>query len=155
MQTQINQCGLNFSNLKKITTFEKLRSAIDKEFLLLSEATIEREILYRSRGQNFKLKVNNDEISIYKFDDEGRVIPVPFDAKQKIKTVKGRVRQLILNTKVEKDWGQFFEQRENGVQIEYSTRNSKISQLRINMSKTKQSLDCKLKNESEVCYCLK
>lgn len=161
IQTQISNCGLSFPNLSKITNYNQLYAAIDKKYLLYSEKTMERELLYRSRGENYKLKVINDVMSLFRFGEEGRVIPTniqtskPVDAKQKITTVKGKVKQLTLNAKIEEDWGQYSEQRENGVQIEYSIRNSKISQMKINLTKTKQVLDCKVKSESEVCYCLK
>lgn len=161
LQTQINNCGLSFPNLSKILSYNQLYSALDKKYLLFSEKIVEREIRYRSKGENYKLRVNNDIMSLFRLGEEDRAIPAaievskPIDAKQKITTVKGKIKQLTLNAKIEEDWGQYFEQRENGVQIEYSIRNSKISQMKINLSKTKQVLDCKLKSESEVCFCLK
>ncbi|MES2802020.1 MAG: hypothetical protein V4654_05970 [Bdellovibrionota bacterium] len=147
--------------MNKITNYNQLYAAIDKKYVLLSEKTMERELLYRSRGENYKLKVINDVMSLYRFGEEGRVIAAnietskPVDAKQKITTVKGKVKQLTLNAKIEEDWGQYSEQRESGVQIEYSIRNLKISQMKINLTKTKQVLDCKVKSNSEVCFCLK
>lgn len=161
LQTQISNCGLTFPNLNKISSYNQLYAAVEKKYLLFSEKIVEREILYRSKGENYKLRVNNDIMSLFRLGEEGRVIPTtidipkPIDAKQKITTVKGKVKQLTLNAKIEEDWGQYFEQRENGVQIEYSIRNSKISQMKIDLTKTKQTLDCKLKNDSEVCFCLK
>lgn len=161
IQTQISKCGLSFPNLNKITNYNQLYAAIDKKYLLYSDKTMERELLYKSRGVEYKLKVINDVMSLFRFGEEGRVIatnieiPKPVDAKQKITTVKGKVKQLTLNAKIQEDWGQYSEQRENGVQIEYSIRNSKISQMKINLTKTKQVLDCKVKSDSEVCYCLK
>lgn len=161
LQTQISHCGLTFPNLNKISNYNQLYSAVEKKYLLFSEKIVEREIRYRSKGENYKLRVNNDIMSLFRLGEEDRVIPTtidipkPIDAKQKITTVKGKIKQLILNAKIEEDWGQYFEQRENGVQIEYSIRNSKISQMKIDLTKTKQTLDCKLKNDSEVCFCLK
>lgn len=161
IQTQIDKCGLEFTNLRKITNYNQLYAALDKKYLLFSEKTIEREVRYRSKGENYKLRVNNDVMKLFRLGDEDRAIPVaiemskPIDAKQKISTVKGKIKQLTLNAKIEEDWGQYFEQRESGVQIEYSIRNSKISQMKIEMTKTKQVLDCKLKSDSEVCFCLK
>lgn len=154
LQKQIMSCGLELDRLQKIITYNQLYSAIDKQYFLITDKTLEREVLYRSRGDDYKLKVINDKITIYKIGEEGRVSPVSFDAKQKISTVKGKVRQLILNAKVDEDWGQYFEQREQGIQVEYSIRNSKITQMKINLTKTKQILDCQLKNESEVCNCV-
>lgn len=161
LQTQISSCGLAFPNLSKITNYNQLYAAIDAKYLLFSEKILERELRYRSKGVDYKLRVNNDIMSLFRVGEEERVtpmmidIPKPIDAKQKIATVKGKIRQLTLNAKIEEDWGQYFEQRENGVQIEYSIRNSKISQMKINLTKTKQVLDCKVKNNSEVCFCLK
>ena len=161
LQTQISNCGLEFPNLNKISNYNQLYSAIDSKYLLFSEKIVERELRYRSKGDDYKLRVNNDIMSLFRVGEEERVtptqinIPKPIDAKQKITTVKGKIRQLTLNAKIEEDWGQYFEQRENGVQIEYSIRNSKISQMKINLTKTKQVLDCKVKSDSEVCFCLK
>lgn len=161
IQTQISNCGLTFPNLTKITNYNQLYAALDKKYLLFSEKIIEREMLYRARGENYKLRVNNDVMSLFRLGEEDRAIPTaievskPIDAKQKITTVKGKIKQLTLNAKIEEDWGQYFEQRENGVQIEYSIRNSKISQMKIKLTKTKQVLECKVKNYSEVCFCLK
>jgi hypothetical protein len=155
LQTQISQCGLSFPDLAQIKNYDQLYNAVAKKYFLLSEKIVDREILFRSKNENFKLKVNNDVISIFKIGDEDRVTPVPFDAKQKIRTIKGKIKQLTLNTRIEEDWGQYFEQREMGIQVEYSTRKFKISQLKITQTKTNQVLDCKLKNQSEVCYCLK
>lgn len=161
MQTQISHCSLDFVNLNKIKTYNHLYTALEKKYVLFSEKIVEREIRYRSKGENYKLRVNNDVMTLFRLDDEDRAIPTmievskPIDAKQKITTVKGKVKQLILNAKIEEDWGQYFEQRENGVQIEYSIRDSKISQMKVNLTKTKQALDCKVKNDSQVCNCLK
>jgi hypothetical protein len=161
MQTQISNCGLSFLNLNKITTYNQLYSALEKKYVLFSEKIMEREIRYRSKGENYKLRVNNDVMTLFRLGEEDRAIPTaiemskPIDAKQKITTAKGKIKQLILNAKIEEDWGQYFEQRENGVQIEYSIRDSKISQMRINLTETKQVLDCKVKNDSQVCNCLK
>ena len=161
LQTQISNCGLTFPNLNKISNYNQLYAALDKKYLLFAEKIVEREIRYRSKGENYKLRVNNDIMSLFRLGEEDRVIPTtidipkPIDAKQKITTVKGKIKQLTLNAKIEEDWGQYFEQRENGVQIEYSIRNSKISQMKIDLTKTKQTLDCKVKSDSEVCFCLK
>ncbi|AZZ36164.1 hypothetical protein CIK05_04935 [Bdellovibrio sp. qaytius] len=161
IQTQISSCGLSFPELNKILNYNQLYAAVDKKYLLYSEKTIERELRYRSKGENYRLKINNDVLTLYRVGEEDRMIktsietPKPIDAKQKITTVKGKVRQLTLNAKIDEDWGQYFEQRENGVQIEYSIRNSKISQMKIDLTKTKQVLDCKVKGDSEVCFCLK
>lgn len=161
LQTQISYCGLTFPNLNKISNYNQLYAALEKKYLLFSEKIIEREIRFTSKGENYKLRVNNDIMSLFRLGEEDRAIPTnivlskPIDAKQKITTVKGKIKQLTLNAKIEEDWGQYFEQRENGVQIEYSIRNSKISQMKINLTKTKQTLDCKVKSDSEVCFCLK
>lgn len=155
LQGQIKGCGLDFSNLNKIANYNQLYAAIEKKYRLLSEKTVEREIVYRIRGENRKLKVIDDEISMYKFGDEDRVIPIQFDAKQKIKTIKGKVKQLILNSKVEDDWGRYFEQRDQGIQVEYRMHNSKISHIKVTLSNIKQALDCKMKNGSQVCFCVK
>ena len=160
IQTQISKCGLALSDLNKIKNYNHLYTAIDKKYLLYSEKTVERELRYRSKGENYKLKIINDVITLFRVGEEDRMIqtnietPKSVDAKQKITTVRGKVKQMTLNAKIDEDWGQYFEQRENGVQIEYSIRNSKISQMTINLTKTKQVLDCRLKSESEVCFCL-
>ena len=160
IQAQISKCGLSFPDLNKIKNYNHLYAAIDMKYLLFSDKTVEREIRYRSKGENYRLKVNNDVMTLYRVGEEDRMIqtnietPKSVDAKQKITTVRGKVKQLTLNAKIDEDWGQYFEQRENGVQIEYSIRNSKISQMKINLTKTKQVLDCKLKSDSEVCVCL-
>lgn len=160
IQTQISKCGLILSDLNKIKNYNHLYAAIDKKYLLYSEKTVERELRYRSKGENYKLKIINDVMTLFRVGEEDRMIqtnietPKSVDAKQKITTVRGKVKQMTLNAKIDEDWGQYFEQRENGVQIEYSIRNSKISQMKINLTKTKQVLDCRLKSESEVCFCL-
>lgn len=159
IQTQISKCGMNFPELQKIKNYNQLYVALDQKYLLFSEKTVEREIRYRLKGENYRLKVINDVMTLYRIGEEDRMTqtnietPKAIDAKQKITTVKGKVKQLTLNAKIEEDWGQYFEQRENGVQIEYSIRNSKISQMKVNLTKTKQVLDCKVKNNSEVCFC--
>ena len=161
IQTQISNCGLSFPEIHKIKNYNQLYAALDKKYLLFAEKTVERELRYRSKGQDYRLKVINDVMTLYRVGEEDRMIqtaietPKSVDAKQKITTVKGKVKQLTLNAKIEEDWGQYFEQRENGVQIEYRIRNSKISEMKIDLTKTKQVLDCKVKSESEVCFCLK
>ncbi len=161
IQTQIDRCGLSFPELTKIKNYNQLYAALDKKYLLFSEKTVERELRYRSKGQDYRLKVINDVMTLYRVGEEDRMIqtaielPKSVDAKQKITTVKGKVKQLTLNSRIDEDWGQYFEQRESGVQIENRIRNSKISEMKIDLTKTKQVLDCKVKNESEVCFCLK
>lgn len=155
LQKQIENCGLQLPELAKISNYNQLYTAISNHYLLLRDQIIEREILYKLGDQNYKLKVNNDDISVFKIGEEDRLSPVVIDAKQKIKTTQGKIKQLTVNARIQEDWGQYFEQREKNLQIQYSIRNSKISQMKISNTKSKQILDCNLKNKSEVCYCLK
>ncbi|MFN3453636.1 MAG: hypothetical protein ACK41T_01660 [Pseudobdellovibrio sp.] len=157
LQNQIKECSINLDHIKKVKNLNDLYKSIDREYLLLSEKTLEREVLYKIRSDTYKLKVLNDVISIYKVGEEDRLEPINIDAKRKssqVKTVKGQVKQFTLNAKVDEDWAEYFEQRESGYSLEYSIRNSKISALKITNSKNKHVLDCRLKTDAEVCNCL-
>jgi len=153
-QDQIVKCQLNLPGLSQIRNFQDLYIAIDKKYLLLFEKTLEREVLYSARSENYKLKVIQDKISILKIDSEGKTSPAPIDAKQKIGTVRGRVKQLLLNAKIEQDWAQYFEQRENDIQLEYSVRDSEMIKLSIKLHQNKQILNCEKKSTSNVCFCV-
>lgn len=154
-QKALADCQLQLGDLKKISTLKSLHKAIDSHYLLNLERTKEREVIFTDNEGQFKLKVLNDKLSLFQIDAEGKVSPRMFDAKQKLKSVKGLVQQILLNKRVQEDWGEYFEIRENGVQVDYSVREGNIKKLSVNLTKTKHLLECTQNPTSEICVCVK
>ena len=109
IQTQISKCGMSFPELNKIKNYNHLYAALNKKYLLYSEKTMERELRYRSKGENYKLKIINDVMTLFRVGEEDRMIqtnietPKSVDAKQKITTIRGKVKQMTLNAKIDED----------------------------------------------------
>ncbi len=153
MQKHIQDCQFELTDLNLLNTFKDIYEALDKKYLLLSEKTIQREILYKAESQSYKLKVINDKITNLKIDVQGKVKNVAIDTKNKVSTVKGRIQQALLNAEIESDWGHFSEIREKGIEIEYRLTSEKMTHLVVMNTKLNLKLACSVKSEVDVCLC--
>lgn len=155
LQNQIKDCNLQLENLIDVKNLNQLYSQIQKKYLIVSEKTIYRELYYKLKNENLKIKVTNDVLELFKIDDEDRHTPINIDARQKLKIVQAQINQLTLNAKIDKDWQKTLEVRENGLKIEIVRVDQKITQLKVSSNKISKSLECQTVNASEICFCNK
>lgn len=155
LQDQISKCFPQLKNLKKIDSFKNLYASLDRQFFLLNEITNAAEVIYKANDEIYKLKVSQNKITWFRIDEDGTAQPKSIDAKHKLTTVRGKIKQMTLNTRIQEEWADYTEKRENGLVIEYSVRAGEITKLRAIISKDKQELSCEKKSASEVCFCSK
>ena len=153
LQDQIAKCFPKLEGYKSVKAFKDLYTRLDKQFILLNETTLAAEVIYKSNDQVYKLKVDNNKISWYEIADDGTAQIKQFDAKQKVTTVRGKIKQMTLNTQIQEEWADYAEKRENGLSIEYSVRQGEMTKIKVVDSKNKHELNCEKKSAVEVCFC--
>lgn len=153
-QQQIQTCQIEIENLEKVKTMSAIFKTIDRTLLLSSEKTVAREILYKVKNENRKLTVYNDEIKLSRIQDDETLTPIILDKRPKMKTISGYVKQLILNTAIDRDWSRISQTRETGISLEITSNNGIIKQLKIKNPKLPgKILDCQQSANLEVCLC--
>lgn len=153
LQDQIAKCFPKLEGYKSVKAFKDLYARLDKQFILLNETTLAAEVIYKSNDQLYKLKVDNNKISWYEIADDGTAQIKQFDAKQKVTTVRGKIKQMTLNTQVQEEWADYAEKRENGLSLEYSVRQGEMSKIKVVDSKNKHELSCEKRSAVDVCFC--
>lgn len=153
-QQQIESCKIEIENLSKVKTMAAIYSGLSKSLLLSSEKTIAREILYKAKNENRKITVYNDEIKIFKIQDDETLSPIVLEKRPQSKTISGYIKQLILNMPVDRDWSRVSETRETGINIEITRNNGKITQLKVKNPKASgKILECQTSENLELCLC--
>lgn len=154
-QRQIDQCGVQLDQLSEIKNFSQIYEALKKKYILVSERIAYKELVYFAKAEKRKIKVTNDSIELFKIDEQSRHVAIENPSKQKFSTIRGAIRQITLNQKIESDWEKSVESREGGLQIELVRDNEKLNQITIHQTKTGQKLECLVVKQSEICICNK
>ena len=154
-QKEISGCLPELKQLKGLKSFDTVYKSISDQFLLTSEQNIYREVLFSIKDVQQKIKVSKENLELFKIESEGRLVGVPIDARQKLKTVSAQASQILNRAHISSDWHKTLEIREGALTIELVKKDGKIFQLSVEDRKTKQKLDCNSLNDSEVCICHK
>ena len=154
-QNQINECQLKLPDLKTIKNYQQLYLQIQKKYLIVSSRTLYRELTFKVKTENRKIKVTNDVVELFQVSDDETHIKIDIDPRHKSKNSNSLISQLILGAKIDKDWQKILEIRESSLRIEIVRIDGLLSQLKISTDKNKKSLDCQVVNNSEICLCHK
>ena len=96
-----------------------------------------QELFFRTKNENRKIKVTNDNVEIFKIYKDDVHTPILSEARQKNQTTQMLISKLILNTNIEKNWKKSLEIRENGFKFEIVRIDDKITQFKINSENSK------------------
>ena len=152
-QKEISTCLPKLKQLKGLKSFATVYKSISDQFLLTAEQNIYREVLFSIKEVPQKIKVSKENLELFKFENEGRLVQVPIDARQKLKTVSAQASQILNRAHISSDWHKTLEVREGSLTLEVVRKDGKVIQLSVEDRKTKQKLDCNNLNDSEVCIC--
>lgn len=154
-QQEAKDCLPGLKKLKGLKSFDGVYKSVSDQYLLSSEQNIYREVIFKTKNVEQKLKITKEKLELFKVDDEGRLEPTSIDAQQKFKTVSAQASQILNRANISFDWHKTVEIREGSLTIEVVKKDGKIFQLSIEDRKTKRKLDCNSLNDSEVCICQK
>jgi hypothetical protein len=154
-QKEVRACLPNLKRLKGLKSFDTVYSSISDQFLLTSEQNIYREVLFSIKDVPQKIKISKENLELFKIEGEGRLVSIPIDARQKLRTVSAQASQILNRAQISSDWHKTLEIREGSLTLEVVKKEGKIIQLSVEDRKTKQKLDCNSLNDSEVCICHK
>lgn len=154
-QQEVKDCLPGLKNLKGLKSFDGVYQSVTGQYLLSSEQNVYREVIFKIKDQEQKLKITKEKLELFNIEDEGRLVAKPIDAQQKLKTVSAQASQILNRAHISFDWHKTVEIREGSLTVEVVKKDGKIFQLSIEDRKTKRKLDCNSLNESEVCICQK
>lgn len=154
-QQEVKDCLPGLKKVKGLKSFEGVYKSVDAQYLLSSEQNIYREVIFKIKDVEQKLKVTKEKLELFKIEDEGRLTSVPIDAQQKSKTVSSQASQILNRANISFEWHKTVEVREGSLTVEVVKKDGKIFQLSIEDRKTKRKLDCNSLNDSEICICQK
>lgn len=154
-QQEVKDCLPGLKKLKGLKSFEGVYKSVDEQYLLSSEQNIYREVLFKIKDVEQKLKVTKERLELFKVEDEGRLVSMPIDAQQKSKTVSSQASQILNRANITFEWHKTVEIREGSLTVEVVKKDGKIFQLSIEDRKTSRKLDCNSLNDSEICICQK
>lgn len=154
-QQEVKDCLPGLKKIKGLKSFDSVYQSVSDQYLLSSEQNVYREVVFKIKDQEQKLKVTKEKLELYNIQDEGRLVPITIDAQQKLKTVSAQASQILNRAHISFEWHKTVEIREGSLTVELVKKDGKIFQLSVEDRKTQRKLDCNSLNESEVCICQK
>lgn len=152
-QKNIKQCVGDKVPIFKIKNLEDLYAALDKAYPLRSNETIEREILYKEKGELRKLKVKGGVISLFHVLPDNTLELINNDARQKGLTEESAISQLLLRSDIQSDWLNVKETRSDLAVLKYARQQGRIKSLFFEIVKEKVLLECSNIELSDICSC--
>lgn len=154
-QQEVKECLPGLKKIKGLKSFDGVYQSVSSQYLLSSEQNVYREVIFKIKDQEQKLKVTKEKLELFNIEDEGRLVSTPIDAQQKLKTVSAQASQILNRAHISFEWHKTVEIREGSLTLEVVKKDGKIFQLSVEDRKTQRKLDCNSLNESEVCICQK
>lgn len=154
-QQEVKECLPGLKKLKGLKSFDGVYKSVSDQYLLSSEQNVYREVIFKIKDKEQKLKVIKEKLELFNIEDEGRLVQTTIDAQQKFKTVSAQASQILNRAHISFEWHKTVEIREGSLTLEVVKKDGKIFQLSVEDRKTQRKLDCNSLNESEVCICQK
>lgn len=157
--SELHRCGLTTKTVKSTSSLDDIYGDLDQTYLLVKSKTILREVVFKKGTQKHKIKIESDLLQLYSMDDPGIIKPISvdntsLDAKQKMKTISGQVKQLTINAQIESDWSEIHEWRSEGVEFQLRRSQSLLTELVIKIGNHGQ-VRCESVEKASVCLCQK
>lgn len=155
-QKNVQSCLPDMVDLKKLNSVAKVYKHISEKYLLLSSEVLGREVFYKTKGEDRKLKFENGQVQIFKIleDEEGRLVQLNNEVRQRSLTTEAYLTQLLIHADIRSDWMQISEKRVGSMLVVVTTSNGEIKSLRIEKDSSKKKLDCARIEGVESCNCL-
>ena len=152
-QKNIKLCLKNQIEIKKIKNLNQLYESLNKKFALRTTETIYREVLFKQKSQNKKLKLENGKIALFKVLADETIVLENNDARQKGLTEDSAMNQLLASADVQSDWFKIKETRSERTTLIYYRQDGQLKTLSFEKSGESGKLECSSIETSDICLC--
>lgn len=154
-QKNLKACLQDDIDVKLLNTMRKTYEAVSKKYLLLSSVVIGREVLYKIKDENRKLKYEDGKIRLFRVvtTEDDRLEPVDNEVRQKSLTVESYLTQLLIHADIRYDWMKSRETRSGSTFVDITTVDSEFKSLVVEREKSKKKLECNRSDSSDICTC--
>lgn len=158
LDLQFNQQSIKDEfNYSELFSVQDLYKEISKKYLLITSEVQEREVDYKIKNEDRKLKFRNSKVILYKVDrtdDNESLIKLDNGLRQGSLTIEAYLTQLLLAADIRYDWQKIFEKRTNSTEITLILENGVLKIFEVFKDKLRKKLKCKTENNSDSCSCV-
>ncbi len=154
-QKNIQRCLGETKNLDKMNSLQKIYDYISARNILVSSVVLEREVLFKEKNIQKKLKYVDGKLTLYKIlnNEQDALVPIANDVRQKSLTIESYISQLLIHADVQYDWMKTQEQRSDRISVLLTVADREIKSLKIDLQSSKKKLDCSRFEGSDICSC--
>ena len=146
----------NPQEVKDLTSLQKVYGAVSQHYLLVSSEILNREVLYKIKDENRKLRLENGKVQLFKIleEEDDRAVLIDNELRQKNLTTESFLAQLLIHADIRSDWMKVAEKRSGSTSVAMTTMDGEIKSLQIERAKIKKKLDCNRTDGIDSCSCV-
>lgn len=166
-QVHLSSCLNKKIDVRKIGNNNKLYKTIEQFYNLRTSETLYREVVYKQKEENKKLKYENKLIQIFKILDADESLLLvssekfiekkdSYVTRHKIHNVDARIDQLLIQAEIRSDYRKIRETRSKQVILNMTWSNGEIKLLRAEFGGEKDKkkvLSCTQQELADICSC--
>ncbi len=154
-QKNIQNCLQDQIEVKNLTSLSKVYATVSERYLLVSSEILNREVVYKIKNENRKLRLENGKVQLFKIleEEDDRAVLIDNELRQKNLTTESFLAQLLIHADIRSDWMKLGEKRSGSTSVVMTTLDGEIKSLQIERAKIKKKLDCNRTDAIDSCSC--